>query len=305
MQQNNHGNFYGSRETGAGSSVMMSEAYSGSIQSYPGVGQGVGVLAPPASRRTPLPVTDRTTHLPEVVLIHGIPLSLFEDYDHAVESVRQRIAAGQKTFCVAINPEKIHKALADTGLRQTLLKAHMFICDGIGAALAARLLHGVQVPRITGVNLFQRLVAEAPRQGWSVFLLGASPEANAGACRKLLAAHPGIDIAGARDGYFKDEDAIVDEINASGAQMLFVAMGSPRQEEWLVRNMHRLAPTYLMGVGGTLDVVSGSVRRAPSFFCKTGTEWLYRLVTQPQRWRRQVALPLFAFRTLRQKFLGR
>ncbi|UCG56693.1 MAG: WecB/TagA/CpsF family glycosyltransferase, partial [Phycisphaerales bacterium] len=95
-------------------------------------------------------------------------------------------------------------------------------------------------------------------------------------------------------GYFSDNDAVIKQINDSCADMVFIAMGSPRQEIWLAEHRDRIDAPYCMGVGGSFDVLSGSVRRAPRLFCSTGTEWLYRLVTEPHRFRRQKVLPLFA-----------
>lgn len=242
------------------------------------------------------------TLLPDSVDVHGIPVTMFDSYEHALRCVRDRINAGRKTFCVAINPEKIYAAYRKPVLRDILLKANMHICDGVGAAIAARLLHGERLTRITGVGLFTELMKAAPHERWSIYLLGASPEANEGARRKLEQDYPGIRIVGARDGFFECNDEVVRDINASGAQMLFVAMGSPKQEQWIIDNFERLETTFMMGVGGTYDVVSGRVHRAPAFFCKTGTEWLYRLLCQPSRWRRQTVLPRFALLTLKAKF---
>ncbi|MDK2971495.1 MAG: N-acetylglucosaminyldiphosphoundecaprenol N-acetyl-beta-D-mannosaminyltransferase [Candidatus Sumerlaeota bacterium] len=241
------------------------------------------------------------TLLPDNVDVHGIPVTMFDSYEHAVRCVRDRINAGRKTFCVAINPEKIFGAHRKPVLRDILLKANMHICDGVGAAIAARLLHGERLPRITGVGLFTELMKAAPRERWCIYLLGASPEANEGARRRLEQDHPGIRIVGARDGFFESNEEVVRDINDSGAHMLFVAMGSPKQEQWIIDNYERLDTTFMMGVGGTYDVVSGRVNRAPAFFRKTGTEWLYRLLSQPSRWRRQTVLPRFALLTLKAK----
>ena len=110
--------------------------------------------------------------------------------------------------------------------------------------------------------------------------------------------HPRLRIAGRCDGYFKDSAEVVHQINASGAHMLFAALGSPRQERWLSENLDAISTPFCMGVGGSLDVLTGNIKRAPQFFQKTGTEFLYRLLCEPKRWRRQSVLPGFAVRVL-------
>lgn len=242
--------------------------------------------------------------MPDTLEVMGIPVALFSSYEHVAQCVGERIRAGIKTFCVAVNPEKIHRAQQDRDLHELLTGADFHICDGIGAALAARLLHGRKVTRITGVALFLALMKAAEREGWQVFLLGASEESNKGAYEALMARHPGLRIAGRRNGYFKDDEPVIEEINASGAQLLFVAMGSPRQEQWITRHREKINAPFCMGVGGTLDVVSGRVKWAPAFFRRTGSEWLYRLICEPKRWRRQLVLPQFAFEVLKVRFNG-
>jgi N-acetylglucosaminyldiphosphoundecaprenol N-acetyl-beta-D-mannosaminyltransferase len=238
-------------------------------------------------------------HYFETIPILGTNVDAFSSMRDTVQWIRRRIAARTSTFCVAINPEKIYRARQDIRLSRVLESAHLRICDGIGVSVAARLLHGKRLPRCTGVDLFLTLTAMAWEQGWKVYLLGASRESNVGARRVLSATFPGLRIAGNRDGYFDDSQAMVQRINDSGADLLFAAMGSPRQEFWIAEHLPHLKPVLCMGVGGSLDIVSGTVHRAPGIFRRTGLEWLYRLLLQPGRLRRQVSLPLFAFDVLR------
>jgi N-acetylglucosaminyldiphosphoundecaprenol N-acetyl-beta-D-mannosaminyltransferase len=215
--------------------------------------------------------------------------------------IRERIFSRLRTFCVAINPEKVYGARKDPGLRRVLESADIGICDGVGVSLASMLLYRRRLARCTGVDLFVRLVHLSARHGLKVFMLGASPESNSGACRTLLDRFPGLKIVGSEDGYFKDSAAVVDKINQSGAELLFVGLGSPRQEYWIAEQMPHLKTSFCMGVGGSLDVVSGRAKRAPALFRKTGTEWLFRLLSQPNRIRRVVlALPLFTLDVLRE-----
>jgi N-acetylglucosaminyldiphosphoundecaprenol N-acetyl-beta-D-mannosaminyltransferase len=139
------------------------------------------------------------------------------------------------------------------------------------------------MPRCTGIDLFRRVAALAAREGYKVFLLGASPESNDAARRKLLEAHPSLRIVGCRDGFFRDSAEVVAAVNASGADVLFVAMGSPRQELWIAEHLPRLASVFCMGVGGSFDVVGGVLKGAPAPFRAAGLEWLYRVLRQPSR----------------------
>jgi len=236
------------------------------------------------------------------VTILGFPVNVFASPEDATEHIRWRISSSKKTFCAAANPEKLYRARRDPRLRDILLSADIRICDGVGLSIAAKLLYGERVPRCTGVDLFLTLAALAETEGWRIFLLGASPESNEGARRELGRRFPQLRIAGARHGFFSDSNQVVDEINASGAHLLFVAMGSPRQELWITEHRDALHTPFCMGVGGSLDVLAGTVKRAPALFRKTGTEWLFRLFSDPRRARRQVALPLFALDVLKASF---
>ncbi|MBE0534670.1 MAG: WecB/TagA/CpsF family glycosyltransferase [Phycisphaerae bacterium] len=226
----------------------------------------------------------------------GVPVTCFCSYDHATEYIVDRIRRKNKTLCIAINPEKVRFARGDAAFGAIVRDAHVHICDGIGAAIAVQWITGWRIPRVTGVRLFYELVKTAEREGLSVFLLGAKPQVNERAAEVLREKHPALRIAGMQDGYFKDADEVVRQINASGADLLFAAMGSPRQEQWLTEHSDALEVPFRMGVGGSFDVLTGRVKRAPAFFQRTGTEFLYRLICEPKRWRRQCKLPGFAAR---------
>jgi N-acetylglucosaminyldiphosphoundecaprenol N-acetyl-beta-D-mannosaminyltransferase len=236
---------------------------------------------------------------PDSVSILGTRVNIFGSYDHAIQVIRRRISSRQPTFCVAINPEKVYRATRDPGLSRVLDAAHVRICDGIGISLASVLLYRRRLPRCTGIDLFLRLIRLSAEEGWKVFLLGASPQSNATASRVLMNTYPTLKIVGRQDGYFKNSSAVVEQINQSGADLLFVAMGTPRQELWISEQMPHLRASFCMGVGGSLDVVGGAGKRAPALFRKTGTEWFFRLLVQPSRLQRQMVLPLFMVEILR------
>ena len=242
---------------------------------------------------------------PDAISLMGLKITPFSNYTHACECVGRLIRSGGKAFSVAINPEKIFRASYDKSLAELLNRAQIAICDGIGTALAVRLLYGYSISRITGVSLFYELIKAAASKRWKLYLLGASPESNEGACKNLLAKYPALQIVGRHDGYFDDSNEVIQAANDSGADILFVAMGSPKQEAWIAGNRDKIKASFCMGVGGTFDVVSGKVKWAPAICRKTGTEWLYRLVSEPKRWRRQMVLPKFLWLLLKYKIAGK
>ncbi|MBV9226847.1 MAG: WecB/TagA/CpsF family glycosyltransferase [Acidobacteriaceae bacterium] len=242
---------------------------------------------------------------PDSVSVLGMKVSVFQSYDAAVAFVNERIRRGKKTFCVAMNPEKVYKATRNPQLQTVLSSADMRICDGIGISLASMLLHRQYIPRCTGIDLFLKLVRLCAEQNLKIFVLGASPEVNQAGCISLLKSYPGLQIAGQHHGYFEDSQPIIESIRQSGADLLFVAMGSPRQEFWIAEHLPELSVSFCMGIGGSLDVVSGSAKRAPAAFRALGAEWLYRLLSQPGRLRRQAALPVFAYDVLKSLWQAR
>ena len=233
--------------------------------------------------------------IPEKVPVLGLGVTPFESYAHAAETIDRLIEERHKTFIAAINPEKLYAAQSDSELLAILGKPEICICDGIGAALAVRLLWGLKIPRVTGVSLFFELIQMAAKNGRRIFLLGGAPDVNEQAVEKLRLDYPQLNLAGHHHGYFDDSDRMADVIDAANADIVFVAMGSPKQELWIAEHRDQISAPVFMGIGGTLDVVSGRVKWAPALFRKTGTEWLYRLVSEPKRWRRQLALPKFLF----------
>lgn len=244
----------------------------------------------------------RYTELPQSLSMLGVSITPFDSYNHVVECILSRINIRKKTFCFAINPEKVYRAVCDSNFCAIFNKADIQICDGIGIVYATRLLLGKKIKRCTGIQLFFDLIHMAVEQKLKVFLLGASDKSNKLACSDLLKMYPNLKIVGCKDGYFKDSNTIIRDINKSKADMLFVAMGSPKQELWITEHRETINVPFCMGVGGTLDVISGCIKWAPKIFRKTGTEFLYRLITNPKKWRRQLVLPKFVLMVLKEKF---
>jgi N-acetylglucosaminyldiphosphoundecaprenol N-acetyl-beta-D-mannosaminyltransferase len=170
-------------------------------------------------------------------------------------------------------------------------------------------MYGVRIPeRVTGVDLIDPLCAALARAGLPLYLLGAKGDTAARAGAALAARHPGLAIAGARDGYFpaSEDEAVAREIARTGARVVLVGLGSPRQELWIRARLAQSGARVGIGVGGSFDVLAGNVERAPERWRRLNLEWLYRLVKEPQRWRRQLALPLFVMLALRERaFIGK
>ncbi|MFP7734103.1 WecB/TagA/CpsF family glycosyltransferase [Priestia aryabhattai] len=222
-----------------------------------------------------------------------------DTYDELAVKLLQDIDKGRKSFIVAINPEKIMKAQEDRELKLLLNQATYQIPDGIGVILASKLKKGRIRERVTGIDMMLKLCKEATNNGKKIFLYGAKPGIADEAKVKLEEMFPGILIVGTLNGYEKNEEVIERTINDSGAEIVFVALGSPAQENWIIAHKEKLNPSVYQGVGGSFDVISGRLNRAPAVFQKFGLEWLYRLLKEPWRWKRQLELPKFLLRVLR------
>ncbi|NEW03747.1 WecB/TagA/CpsF family glycosyltransferase [Bacillus megaterium] len=222
-----------------------------------------------------------------------------DTYDELAVKLLQDIDKGRKSFIVAINPEKIMKAQEDRELKSLLNQATYQIPDGIGVILASKLKKGRIRERVTGIDMMLKLCKEATNNGKRIFLYGAKPGIADEAKAKLEEMFPGILMVGKIKGYEKNEEVIERTINDSGAEIVFVALGSPAQENWIIAHKEKLNPSVYQGVGGSFDVISGRLNRAPAVFQKFGLEWLYRLLKEPWRWKRQLELPRFLLRVLR------
>jgi N-acetylglucosaminyldiphosphoundecaprenol N-acetyl-beta-D-mannosaminyltransferase len=184
---------------------------------------------------------------------------------------------------------------------QLLNSADFQIPDGIGVILASKFKGGQIRERVTGIDMMLKLCETAAKHEKKIFLYGGKPGRADEAKVKLEEMYPGIQIAGTLHGYEKDQQVVRDAINQSQADIIFVAMGSPAQENWIIANKEVLHPSVYQGVGGSFDVISGKIERAPESFQKLGLEWLYRLMKEPWRIKRQAVLPLFLIRAITSK----
>lgn len=214
----------------------------------------------------------------------GLPVDILTRAE-MVALATQAMVSGGPCQHVALNVAKLVKARRDPELERDIRDSDIVGIDGMGIAWALRLLGLRGAERIAGIDLFDLLMAECAREGLRPFLLGATPAVLAKASNALQRRYPGLILAGAHHGYYRpdEEEALCRTIAASGAHALFVAMPTPRKERFMLRNRHRLDVPFVMGIGGTLDVVAGKVSRAPHLVQRAGLEWCYRLIQEPRR----------------------
>lgn len=240
---------------------------------------------------------------PKRVNVLGVSVDCV-DMGRALAAVDQMVRGDRPRAIFAVNPEKVMKAQTDLVLHRALDGADLLIPDGIGVVFAVRFLWAEQISRVPGAELMPAICAQAIKRGYKVFLFGASRKVNDQAVSILRDRYPRIFIVGHQDGYVDEAGMprLIEAINGSGAQVLFVALGSPKQEIWIARHLPQLPQVRVcQGVGGTFDVIAGRVRRAPAAFRRANLEWFYRLITEPRRANRQLVLPRFTYQVLRQK----
>ena len=207
------------------------------------------------------------------------------------------IRSGKPHQHVVVNVDKIVKANRDPALRQIINDCDLINADGMPVVWASCLLGKPLKARVTGVDLFEALMARAAEKGWRVFLLGAREEVVSGVARLYPARYPGLTLAGYRNGYWTpgEEEKVVADIAATRPDILFVAISSPKKEAFLARYQAAMKVPFAMGVGGTFDVAVGLVKRAPVWMQNAGLEWLYRFLQEPRRMFRRYFIDDMAF----------
>jgi N-acetylglucosaminyldiphosphoundecaprenol N-acetyl-beta-D-mannosaminyltransferase len=221
--------------------------------------------------------------------------------EETVERVAGLIRNYQPFRVMTLNPEYLYQAQFNKELMDLARRADIVTADGVGIVWACRVA-GHPVPeRVTGIDLMLRLVDKAAVCGWSIYLLGAAPGVAGEAADRLCRDYPGLRIAGCHHGYFQEneESIVAQEIRATKPDLLFVALGAPKQEIWIERHLGKTGAGVAIGVGGSFDVLAGRVQRAPDWIRRLHLEWLSRLLRQPSRWRRQMVLPLFAWTVIK------
>lgn len=244
----------------------------------------------------------------KTVLVCGIPVANLTE-GQAVAAIDKMITEGGLHYSAVVNAAKIVAATRDERLKQILLDADIVTADGMSVVWASRLLGQPLKQRVTGIDLFERLVEHAARRGWKVYFLGAREESVRGTVERFKSRHAGLKVAGYHNGFFAASEsvAIATAIWESAADLLFVAMGSPAQEKWIASQLERSGVRFALGVGGSFDHISGFAIRAPRWMQRAGLEWLYRLLREPRRmWRRYlIGNSTFIWMVVRQRIQRR
>ncbi len=233
------------------------------------------------------------------IKILGVPVDMV-NYDEAMERFKEFIREDGVSLIVTPNSEIVVNAGKNPELMDAINQAEMVIPDGIGLVYASKILKHPLEERVTGIDFFGRTLEYLSQNAGSVFLFGSKPGIADKAAEKMKEKYPGLTIAGTRNGYFKpeEEEEILNEINAASPDLFCVALGSPKQELFVLKYRDRLNAKAAIGVGGSLDVWSGELKRAPEFYRKHGLEWLYRFIQEPSRYKRMAALPLFMLKVV-------
>lgn len=233
--------------------------------------------------------------------LFGLNVDTFS-FEEAINTAKSLIDGQKVSQVITINPEMFEYANKNSEFLNIVSEAEMVIPDGIGVKIALK-INGVNVDRIPGIDFAKRLLKESAINNIPVAIVGAKEEIITKAVENLQKEINGLNIVYYHNGYFNNDEEIYNEINAKSPKLILVAMGSPRQEQFIYNAKKILKPALMVGIGGSLDVWSGSVKRAPKGFQILGLEWLYRTITQPSRIKRIFpTLPLFIIKAFNYKF---
>lgn len=230
----------------------------------------------------------------EKIEILGVGIDRVNNQE-ALQCIRAFIASGTPHRIITANPEIIYRARKDKKLRNMVETADLVTADGAGVVWASRKIGTPLQERVTGIDLVNDICEQAAKENWKIYILGSAPGVAATAAINIQNKFPGCTIIGTHHGYFdaKEEKQIIAELEKLRPDVLFVALGAPKQEYWIADHIEQLQIPVAMGIGGSMDVLSGNVKRAPKLMRKLNIEWLYRLVTQPSRYKRMLVLPKF------------
>lgn len=234
------------------------------------------------------------------VKILGVPVHPLT-MNESVAVLEEKLQKKEQAFVVTANAEIIMMCQQDKEYNNIVSEqADLVLPDGAGAVWAGRYL-GNEVPeRVAGFDLYNQLLKLSADKGYKAYFFGGAPGVAEAAKDKAEELYPGVQIVGCRNGYFNEteEEAIIKEINDAAPDMLFVALGAPKQEKWLVKYRNQLKPRVLMGIGGSFDVLAGKMERAPKWMQEASLEWAFRLYKQPSRFMRMLALPKFVLKVI-------
>lgn len=218
--------------------------------------------------------------------------------NEALEHAQNAIDTKTNYHIITINPEMIMNAQNNSAFFDILNNSNLNIPDGVGVKIALK-LQGIKQNQIRGVDFARELIKLASQNNYRVAFLGAKEEVIQKARENFLNQYPSLNLVYVRNGYFKEDKEIIEEIKAANPQILLVGLGSPKQEEIILKLKNELAGCVMVGVGGSFDVFSGIVKESPMIFRKLGLEWLYRTILQPERFKRIFpVLPIFLIKCI-------
>ena len=221
------------------------------------------------------------------------------DMEKAYEKVVNFLEKDEPSAIYTPNSEIIYMARNDEEFKKILNSSSLNTADGIGVVYASKILKEPISQRVPGYDLAVKLLPYMNDNKLKLFLFGGKPGVAEKAKENILIKYPDIDICGTLNGYFDSSDAIIESINEQNPDFVFVCLGAPKQEKWIHEHISKLNCKVLMGIGGSLDVFAGTAKRAPEFFIKLNIEWLYRLMKNPSRIGRMMALPKFAWAVIK------
>ena len=222
----------------------------------------------------------------------------------AIEKAKAMLSQPGHAYCVTPNAEIVYEAMHDEAFRAILNGAALVLPDGAGTVLGAKLLGTPLKEKVAGIDFAANLLGILEETGKRLYLLGGKPGIAEQAAENMKKKHPGLCICGTADGYFKDEAPVIEKINASKPDALFVCLGAPKQEIFMHAHRDDLNVPMMIGLGGSLDGFAGTVRRAPDWMIRLQLEWLYRLIKEPKRIGRMMRLPKFVLAVLAQRMRG-
>ena len=207
---------------------------------------------------------------------------------------------------ISLGSLTVMQARKDPIYKTLIEQAKLVICDSAGVAKAVKYLQRTEIPRLSGIDLIPVFAAMSVKKGYRIFLFGAKESVVAEACRNLTVTFPGVNICGYLNGYFDiiNQNDVKETIKRSAPDILLAGLGQPLQEKWLSTNLIELGVPVAVGVGGSFDVIAGRIKRAPLFFRRLGLEWLFRMIIEPWRLRRNFVLINFILSILKEKFIG-
>lgn len=246
-------------------------------------------------------MAERLNDAVPTVSVFGVKVSKWGMKD-TVNYLSRVVSAGIPHHVITANPIMMMAAIERAEYKKMMQTAELIVPDGTGLVWAAQKGGHPVAERVPGFDLLHELMRRGEDEGWKVYLLGSTPEVIKDTALRLTERYPGTTIAGYRDGFFgadQDEEVIRDIVSLK-PDLLFVARGADTQEPWIAKYKKELGVPVMMGVGGSFDIISGRMKRAPKLFQNLRLEWLYRLLKQPTRLRRMLALPKFVIRVMRE-----